>query len=140
MLSGLFGDIGLEGLEVDVTAPLWVNLVVGLMGAATVLGSAYLLFRAPRHTHTLDAADEARVRTLLRQFGETDSLGYFATRRDKSVVWDSGDPATARAGVSYRVINSVSLASGEPSRRPDSLGCGDRPVAGAPVKTDGRWR
>ena len=97
VLSGLFGDIGLQGLDVDVTAPLWVNLLIGLMGAATVLGSAYLLFRAPRHTHTLDAADEARVRTLLRAFGECDSLGYFATRRDKSIVWDSGDPATARA-------------------------------------------
>ena len=57
----------MQGLDVDVTAPLWVNLLIGLMGAAIVLGSAYLLFRAPRHTHTLDAADEARVRTLLRE-------------------------------------------------------------------------
>ena len=43
-----------------------------------------------------------------------DSLGYFATRRDKSVVWDTEDPGTARAGVSYRVFGSVSLASGNP--------------------------
>jgi lysyl-tRNA synthetase class 2 len=122
VLSGLFGDIGLQGLDVDVTAPLWVNMVIGLMGAATVLGSAYLLFRAPRHTHTLDAADEARVRTLLRESGETDSLGYFATRRDKSVVWDSGDPATARAGISYRVFGSVCLASGNPIGDPTRWG------------------
>ena len=122
VLSGLFGDIGLQGLDVDVTAPLWVNLVIGLMGAATVLGSAYLLFRAPRDAHTLDAADEARARTLLREFGETDSLGYFATRRDKSVVWDSGDPATARAGISYRVFGSVCLASGNPMGDPTRWG------------------
>ena len=54
------------------------------------------------------------MRTLLRDFGEEDSLGYFATRRDKAVIWDTGDPATARSGVSYRAIGSVSLASGEP--------------------------
>ena len=82
------------------------------MGAATVLGSAYLLFRAPKHTHTLDAADEARVRTLLRQFGDTDSLGYFATRRDKSVVWDSGDSAD---GAGRGVLPGDQL--GEPGQR-----------------------
>ena len=55
--------------------------------------AATLLFRAPRDTRTLDVADEAQVRALLRDFGDHDSLGYFATRRDKSVVWDTGDPA-----------------------------------------------
>ena len=29
-------------------------------------------------------------------------------------MWNTGDPATAQAGVSYRVIGSVSLASGNP--------------------------
>ena len=45
----------------------------------------------PRDTRSLDVADEAQVRALLRDFGDHDSLGYFATRRDKSVVWDTGD-------------------------------------------------
>ena len=51
---------------------------------------------------------------MLRDFGDHDSLGYFATRRDKAVVWDTGVAATARAGVSHRVVGSVSLASGNP--------------------------
>jgi lysyl-tRNA synthetase class 2 len=110
----LLGDLGLVGTDVDIAAPLWVRAVIGLMGAVTVIGAAYLLFRAPRFTHTHDAADEARVRTLLREYGDEDSLGYFATRRDKAVVWDTGDPAGARAGISYRVFGSVSLASGNP--------------------------
>jgi lysyl-tRNA synthetase class 2 len=113
-MDTLLGDLGLVGTDVDISAPLWVRGLIGLMGAATVIGSAYLLFRAPRFTHTHDAADEARVRTLLREYGDEDSLGYFATRRDKAVVWDTGDPATARAGVSYRVFGSVCLASGNP--------------------------
>jgi lysyl-tRNA synthetase, class II len=114
VLNGMLGDLGRDWIDADVTSPLWVTALVGVMGAATVLGSAYLLFRAPKYTHVLDAADEARIRTLLRQFGDTDSLGYFATRRDKAIVWDADDPVAARAGVSYRVINSVSLASGNP--------------------------
>jgi lysyl-tRNA synthetase class 2 len=84
-----------------------------------VLASAYLLFRAPGFARTLDAADEARVRALLREYGDEDSLGYFATRRDKAVVWDTGDPATAAAGVSHRVFGSVSLASGNPVGDPE---------------------
>ena len=64
-------------------------------------------------------ADEAAVRTMLRDHGDLDSLGYFATRRDKAVVWDHEDPAQARAGVSYRVVRGVSLASGNPVGDPE---------------------
>lgn len=114
VLNVMLGDVGRIGLGDHVRAPLWVRFVVGLVGAVVILTSAYLLFRPPRTLHYLDAADEARVRTLLRDFGEHDSLGYFSTRRDKSVVWDTGEVSTARAGVSYRAIGSVSLASGNP--------------------------
>ena len=107
-------DLGEAAPDQAVTSPLWLHVLIGLAGAFVVLVSAQLLFRAPKQTRTLDVADEARIRTLLRDFGDSDSLGYFATRRDKSVIWDSGAPATARAGVSYRAIGSVSLASGNP--------------------------
>ena len=59
------------------------------------------------------------MRTMLREHGDLDSLGYFATRRDKAVVWDSEDPARARAGISYRVVRGVSLASGNPVGDPE---------------------
>ena len=90
--TGCLATSGGSGWPTTVTAPLWVRGVLGLIGAAVVLTSAYLLFRAPRDTRTLDAVDEAKVRTLLRDFGDHDSLGYFATRRDKSIVWDTGAP------------------------------------------------
>ncbi|MFT4167462.1 MAG: bifunctional lysylphosphatidylglycerol synthetase/lysine--tRNA ligase LysX [Microlunatus sp.] len=114
VFGSMLGDIGRLPTADHIHSPLWVRFIVGLIGAAVVLGAAYLLFRPPRNLHFLSAADEARVRTLLRDYGSHDSLGYFATRRDKSVVWDTGDAATARAGVSYRAIGSVSLASGNP--------------------------
>jgi lysyl-tRNA synthetase, class II len=114
VIDAMLLEIGERSLSDNVTSPLWVRAVLGLIGAVIILTAAYLLFRPPRDTRTLDAVDEARVRTLLRDFGDHDSLGYFATRRDKSVVWDAEDPSTALAGVSFRVIGSVSLASGNP--------------------------
>jgi lysyl-tRNA synthetase, class II len=109
----LLGDLGMVA-DPGFHAPLWVRLVVSAMGATVVLGSAVVLFRAPAHTRRLGAVDEAAVRMMLRDHGDLDSLGYFATRRDKAVVWDHDDPEQARAGVSYRVVRGVSLASGNP--------------------------
>ena len=118
----MLGDIGEIAGPSGATAPLWVAGVVNLIAAATVVLATVLLFRSPGFTHTLDAADEARVRTLLRDHGGEDSLGYFATRRDKAVVWDTGAAATASAGVSYRVVGSVCLASGSPVGDPRAWG------------------
>jgi lysyl-tRNA synthetase, class II len=115
------GEVGLVRRD-EVHSPLWVTILLDIMGAAVILTSTYLLFKPPPETHTLSAVDEARIRTLLRSFGEWDSLGYFATRRDKSIVWNTSDPATAHAGVSYRVIGSVSLASGNPVGDPEHWG------------------
>jgi lysyl-tRNA synthetase, class II len=118
VLDKMLGEVGLTRPD-EVRSPLWVTLLLDVLGAAVLLTSTYLLFKPPAHTQTLSAVDEARVRTLLRSFGDWDSLGYFATRRDKSIVWNTGDPATAQAGISYRVIGSVSLASGNPVGDPE---------------------
>jgi len=112
-------DVGRIDVHGDVTVPWALRIGIELAGAAVVLTTAVLLFRAPKDARTLEVPDEARVRTLLRDFGELDSLGYFATRRDKSVVWDTENVGDARAGVSYRVIGSVCLASGNPVGDPE---------------------
>ena len=103
-----------------VSAPFWVHGVIGFLGAVVIVLSALMLFRPPADTRTLSVDDEARVRTLLRDHGDQDSLGYFATRRDKAVVWDHDDPGQARAGVSYRAFGSISLASGNPVGDPEA--------------------
>jgi lysyl-tRNA synthetase class 2 len=114
VLGYMLTDVGRLTTDSSVHAPWWVHGVIGLSGAVVVVTAATVLFRPPRGTRTLTVPDEAGVRTLLRDFGDHDSLGYFATRRDKTVVWDDGEPAAARSGVSYRVIGSVCLASGNP--------------------------
>lgn len=91
-------------------APGWVNLVLGLFGMAAMFTSLTALFRSQRTASVLPPDDEQRVRTLLAEQGERDSLGYFATRRDKAVLFS----ASGKAAISYRVVAGVCLASGDP--------------------------
>jgi lysyl-tRNA synthetase class 2 len=91
-------------------APGWVNLLLGLGGAIAIFAALWALLRSQRITAAASVADEQRIRALLAAHGEDDSLGYFATRRDKSVMFS----ATGKAAVTYRVVNGVSLASGDP--------------------------
>jgi lysyl-tRNA synthetase class 2 len=58
----------------------------------------------------LTGEDESAIRGLLELWGKDDSLGYFATRRDKSVVF----APSGRAAITYRVELGVCLASGDP--------------------------
>jgi lysyl-tRNA synthetase class 2 len=64
----------------------------------------------------LSAQDETRLRELLKRQGARDSLGYFALRRDKSVVWSP----SGKAAITYRVVQGVLLASGDPIGDPEA--------------------
>lgn len=60
--------------------------------------------------------DEKGLRKLLEEFGKRDSLGYFALREDKSVIWSN----TRKAAITYRVVGGCALASGGPIGNPDA--------------------
>ena len=93
-----------------------VSTVLALLGAITILIPLYLALRPAEPVAVLDAGDEERLRALLARQGGRDSLGYFATRRDKSLVWSP----TGKAAVSYRVVSGVLLASGDPIGDPEA--------------------
>ena len=76
----------------------------------------YLFLRPAEPRARLGAADAARVRELLVKHGDRDSLGYFALRDDKSVIWSP----TGKACVCYRVVSGVMLASGDPIGDPEA--------------------
>ncbi|PRI11615.1 bifunctional lysylphosphatidylglycerol synthetase/lysine--tRNA ligase LysX [Leucobacter massiliensis] len=87
-----------------------VELTVASLSACALLVALWLLLRSARQMRLISEAEELGVRRILRSSRTEDSLGYFATRRDKSVVF-SPDRSAA---VSYRVVNGVALASGDP--------------------------
>lgn len=87
-----------------------INAVLGLFGALALMVAAIVLFQSQRAENALTGEDESALRGLLELFGKNDSLGYFATRRDKAVVF----APNGRAAITYRVEVGVCLASGDP--------------------------
>lgn len=59
----------------------------------TALTTIYLAFRPEHPAARLTADDEVKLRELLARHGGRDSLGHFALRRDKAVVFS---PAARR--------------------------------------------
>ncbi|WP_037669032.1 phosphatidylglycerol lysyltransferase domain-containing protein [Streptomyces griseus] len=99
-----------------ITTPNWVDVAINVLSTALVLAVLYAAFRSRRAVDPLTRDDEERLRELLERHGERDSLGYFALRREKSVVWSP----TGKAAVAYRVVGGVSLASGDPLGDPEA--------------------
>ncbi|MDT0551356.1 phosphatidylglycerol lysyltransferase domain-containing protein, partial [Streptomyces lonegramiae] len=88
----------------------FLNAIFGLFGALALMAAAVVLFQSQRASNALTGEDESAIRGLLEAYGKNDSLGYFATRRDKSVVFATN----GRAAIAYRVEVGVCLAGGDP--------------------------
>ena len=93
-----------------IATPHWVDIAINVMSALILVLVLYALSRSPKGKEYLCPQDELQLRALLDRHGERDSLGYFALRRDKSVVFSP----SGKAAVVYRVVGAVSLASGDP--------------------------
>ncbi|MFD7234560.1 bifunctional lysylphosphatidylglycerol synthetase/lysine--tRNA ligase LysX [Streptomyces syringium] len=96
--------------------PHWLFFLLGLLGALALLNATMSLFRSQRLEAALHDDEEPRIRALLGRYGGRDSLGYFATRRDKAVVFSP----SGKAAVTYRVEAGVCLASGDPLGDPEA--------------------
>ncbi|GAA0922531.1 phosphatidylglycerol lysyltransferase domain-containing protein [Streptomyces asiaticus] len=107
----LWGLFGFEGpVDYRHGADYTVGYSLGALGLLTVATTAYLAFRPEHPAARLTPEDEERLRGLLTAHGRRDSLGHFALRRDKAVVFSP----TGKAAVCYRVVSGVMLASGDP--------------------------
>ncbi|MFJ2868666.1 phosphatidylglycerol lysyltransferase domain-containing protein [Kitasatospora sp. NPDC087314] len=109
VVYGLFGFEGPVRYN-NVRMSDLVAYLLGGLGLLTAFTTAYLALRPGKPKPELTAEDEDKVRALLARHGERDSLGYFALRRDKSVLFSP----TGKAAISYRVVSGVMLASGDP--------------------------
>ncbi len=92
------------------------SVVLTALGVATVGVVLVILLSPRRKPAVLAPDDEQRLRDLLARHGCRDSLGYFALRRDKSVVFSP----SGKAAVAYRVVGGVTLASGDPIGDPEA--------------------
>src|ERR1700742_155784 len=92
------------------------HLLTSTLGAFTLVVTIYVFLRSAQPRARLAAADAVKIRALLDKQGDRDSLGYFALRDDKSVIWSP----SGKAGVCYRVVAGVMLASGDPLGDPEA--------------------
>lgn len=92
--------------EVGTLVPLVLEVSLSL----TLVLALWVFLRSAKQLAAWNGDREVEVRRLVAHYGQADSLGYFATRRDRSYAFsDDG-----RAVVAYRVVGSVALASGDP--------------------------
>ncbi|WP_330477516.1 phosphatidylglycerol lysyltransferase domain-containing protein [Streptomyces platensis] len=100
----------------EIATPNWVNVAINVLSTLLLVAVLWAAFRSVRSTEALTADGEERLRALLARHGDRDSLGYFALRRDKSVLFSP----SGKAAVTYRVVGGVSLASGDPLGDPEA--------------------
>jgi lysyl-tRNA synthetase, class II len=92
------------------------GFLMGGLGFFTLFVALYLFLRPAGPPSRLRPADAASIRQLLELHGDQDSLGYFALRDDKSIIWSP----TGKACIGYRVLSGVMLASGDPIGDPEA--------------------
>lgn len=92
-----------------------VGLGFGLSALAAV---AYFLLRTQEPRSALAPAEIEALRGLLAKQGDSDSLGYFALRADKSAVFSP----SGKSAITYRTLAGVALASGDPVGDPEAWG------------------
>jgi len=112
LLTVLEGMVGVSGPVEFVSQRVsdTVEFSLAALGIFTIIIPLYLFFRRVTPLPKMSNEDIETVRKLIKHDADQDSLGYFATRRDKSVIWTENK----KAGIAYRVESGVMLASGDP--------------------------
>ncbi len=109
VIEGFAGITGPVKFHSERTSDL-LSFTLGTFGFFIILVPIWSYFRRVKPIARMSDEDIDQVRTLIKHDLDQDSLGYFATRRDKSVIW----APNRKAGIAYRVQGGVMLASGDP--------------------------
>lgn len=89
------------------------NVIINFGFSFSFVAAIAVLLRTAAVASTMTLDEELKVRQLLLKepsSAAADSLGYFATRRDKAVVFS----ANGKGAVAYRNLFGVALVAGDP--------------------------
>lgn len=105
-LVGVAGPLTYRSVGVEERS----SVLLGVLGLACLLTMLVVLLRPGRAPAPPDQQEVRQLRDLVRHHGAQDSLGYFALRDDRLAAFSP----TGKAAVTYRVLDGVSLAAGDP--------------------------
>ena len=116
ILTVIAGFFWLEGPVVLASniAEDTIYLTLGIFGIFIILIPLWAHLRRVSAIPVSTDDEKKLMVSLVEKFGNNDSLAFFATRDDKSVIWSNN----RQAGIAYRVQNGVMLASGDPFGEP----------------------
>jgi lysyl-tRNA synthetase class 2 len=115
VIYGLVGFSGPVEFQAGPRSDLF-DVLTSTLGVFTLVVTAYLFLRPAKRKARMGQENAARIRDLLGRYGERDSLGYFALRNDKNVVWSP----TGKSCICYRVVSGVMLAGADPIGDPEA--------------------
>ena len=105
-MSGISGPIGFVSIHLQERLELFLG---GL--SLLLLITSLAKFLKPAHRETSLTSENARlIRELLRKNPLSDSLSYFALRKNKTLIWSKN----MKAAIPYSIVNSVMITTGDP--------------------------
>ena len=112
MLTVLYGWVWISGpvkLESEFLQNT-IDITLGMFGIFVILIPLIAYLRRVSKVSTTSDVEKLEIKELIQKYGDEDSLAAFATREDKSFVWNQNK----KAGIAYRIQNGVMVASGDP--------------------------
>lgn len=109
-LAWISGPVKLESEFLQNT----IDITLGMFGIFIILIPLTAYLRRVSQVPTSTLNEKIEIKYLIEKYGDIDSLAFFATRDDKSMVWNQN----RKAAIAYRVQNGVMIASGDPIGEP----------------------
>lgn len=106
------GFLGLSSsvLFISTHAQERLEFFLGGLGLLLLIATLAKFFRPIARTTSLSQENSIKIRALLSSSEEQDSLGYFALRDNKTVIWSKNN----KAAIPYSIVNGVMITTGDP--------------------------
>jgi lysyl-tRNA synthetase class 2 len=106
------GLIGVSGSIqfISITAQERVEFFLGGIGLIIAISALANFLKPAKRSTILTQENEIKLRELLAQYQDADSLSYFALRENKNVIWSKNE----KAAIPYTVTNGVMITTGDP--------------------------